>query len=76
MQTVGIVEDTAAIRERDKAEEDSFAQETDIGLQRLETGKFLCVAGVWGVCGLRRRILVGDIELWFTGSCFLLSLYS
>lgn len=58
MQAVGIVEDTAAIRERAKAEEDVFARETDTGLQRLEIGKFLCVAGVWGVCGLRRRILV------------------
>jgi hypothetical protein len=63
MQTLGAVEDMATIRERDKAKGDVLAQEADIVLKRLEIGKFMFVSGVWGVCGLRRRILVCAADL-------------
>ncbi len=58
MQAAGIIEETADVRARDKAFEETLNRETEMGLRRLEIGRVLLVAGVWGVCGFRRRILV------------------
>ncbi|KAI9730947.1 MAG: hypothetical protein M1818_008022 [Claussenomyces sp. TS43310] len=58
MQTAGIIEETAEIRARDQAVEESLQEETEMGLRRLEIGRVVLVAGVWGVCGLRRRVLL------------------
>lgn len=61
MQAAGIIEETSDIRARDKAFEETVNRETEMGLRRLEVGRVLLVAGVWGVCGFRRRILVSLI---------------
>jgi hypothetical protein len=60
MQAAGIIEETADIQARDKIVENNLRQETEVGLRRLEFGRVLLVAGVWGVVGLRRRILVDN----------------
>jgi hypothetical protein len=62
MQAAGIIEETADVRARDKAFEETVNRETEMGLRRLEIGRVLLVAGVWGVCGFRRRILVSLIS--------------
>jgi hypothetical protein len=61
MQAAGIIEETAEVRARDKAVEETLHRETEMGLRRLEVGRVLLVAGVWGVCGMRRRILVSSL---------------
>lgn len=61
MQAAGIIEETADIQARDKVVEDALNEEMEMGLKRLEIGRVVLVAGVWGVCGLRRRILVSLI---------------
>jgi len=61
MQAAGIIEETADVQARDKIFENTINEETVIGYRRLEIGRVLLVAGVWGVCGLRRRILVSHI---------------
>jgi len=61
MQAAGIIEETADVRARDKAFQETLQRETEMGLRRLEVGRVLLVAGVWGVCGSRRRILVSFI---------------
>jgi hypothetical protein len=61
MQAAGIIEETADVQARDKAFEETLQRETEMGLRRLEVGRVLLVAGVWGVCGLRRRVLVSSM---------------
>jgi hypothetical protein len=61
MQAAGIIEETADAQARDKAFKEILQRETEMGLRRLEVGRVLLVAGVWGVCGFRRRILVSFI---------------
>jgi hypothetical protein len=61
MLAAGVIEETSDIQARDKAFEESVNRETEMGLRRLEVGRVLLVAGVWGVGGFRRRILVGFI---------------
>jgi hypothetical protein len=61
MQAAGIIEETADVRARDKAFEETLQRENEMGLRRLEVGRVLLVAGVWGVCGFRRRILVSFV---------------
>ena len=58
MQVTGIVED--ALLARIKAGESLVKknQETLTGLRLMEGGRAALVAGVWGVLGFRRRILV------------------
>jgi hypothetical protein len=75
MQVTGIVEDTIAARL--KANEDIINknQETLTGLRLMEAGRYGLVGGVWGVLGLRRRILVRE-HLQFTHrSANLIQLY-
>lgn len=63
MQVTGVVEDSIAARA--KAEE--FVQrknnDTFLGLRLMEAGRAALVGGVWGVLGLRRRILVCHTSL-------------
>lgn len=58
MQVTGIVEDARAARAKVKAAQLEKLEETYVGLRYMEYGRPLLVAGVWGVLGLRRRILV------------------
>jgi len=66
MQAAGIIEETADIQARDKVVESNIRQETEVGLRRLEFGRVLLVGGVWGVVGLRRRILVTSLRNCWT----------
>ena len=54
----GIVEDSIAARVRQKEALMLKNYETLTGLRLMEGGRAFLVAGVWGVHGLRRRILV------------------
>jgi len=58
MQVTGVVEDSRAAKAKMKASNDDRLEETFTGLRFMEVGRPLLVAGVWGVLGLRRRILV------------------
>lgn len=68
MQAAGIIEETADVQARDMAFKERVRRETEMGLRHLEAGRVLLVAGVWGVCGFRRRILVSFIPRCKTGS--------
>jgi hypothetical protein len=58
MQVTGIVEDSIAAKIKAKDDLELKTQETLTGLRLMEGGRAALVAGVWGVLGLRRRILV------------------
>jgi len=58
MQTTGVVEDAEVAKSKIQAEMAAKNQETFTGLRLMEVGKAALVGGVWGVLGLRRRILV------------------
>jgi hypothetical protein len=59
MQVTGIVEDSIAARVKQKETLLMKNYETIMGLRLMEGGRAALVAGVWGVLGLRRRVLVG-----------------
>lgn len=58
MQVTGVVEDLLAAR--DKAAEMYVQKQEELlaGVRFMEVGRAILVGGVWGVMGLRRRILV------------------
>ena len=58
MQVTGVVEDSAAAKAEAKAYKAAKNEETFTGLRLMEVGRGVLVGGVWGVLGLRRRILV------------------
>ena len=58
MQVTGIVEDLTAVRAVAKLHNAQKIEETIKGLRTLEAGRAAIVAGVWGVLGFRRRVLV------------------
>lgn len=58
MQVTGIVEDSIAARVKQKEALHMKNYETLMGLRLMEGGRAALVAGVWGVLGLRRRVLV------------------
>lgn len=58
MHVTGIVEDLTAVRAAVKLENDEKIEETIKGLRILEAGRATLQAGVWGVVGFRRRVLV------------------
>lgn len=58
MQAAGIIEDTSEIRARETKLEARLKRDNDRGLRRLEVGRVVFIAGIWGVCGLRRRVMV------------------
>jgi len=62
MQVTGVVEDALAARAKSKALADQKNDDTFTGLRLLEVGRGVLVGGVWGVLGLRRRILVGNFN--------------
>ena len=63
MQTTGVVEDSAAAKAEAKEYKTRKNEETFTGLRLMEIGRASLVGGVWGVLGLRRRILVGKIYM-------------
>lgn len=58
MQVTGVVEDSLAAKAKANQYMDDKNQETFTGLRLMEAGRAVLVGGVWGVLGLRRRILV------------------
>jgi hypothetical protein len=58
MQVTGVVEDSVAAKAKVAEFIAQKNQETLNGLRLMEVGRATLVGGVWGVLGLRRRILV------------------
>lgn len=58
MQVTGVVEDSLAAKVKANQLLNDKNQETLTGLRLMEAGRAVLVGGVWGVLGLRRRILV------------------
>lgn len=58
MQVTGVVEDSLAAKAKVNQYMNDKNQETFTGLRLMEAGRAVLVGGVWGVLGLRRRILV------------------
>ncbi len=58
MQVTGVVEDSVAAKFKATQSVADKNQETFTGLRLMEVGRAVLVGGVWGVMGLRRRVLV------------------
>ncbi|KAH9210993.1 hypothetical protein DL95DRAFT_342430 [Leptodontidium sp. 2 PMI_412] len=58
MQVTGVVEDAMAAREKATQMIFDKHQELVLGLRFIEVGRAVLVGGVWGVMGLRRRVLL------------------
>lgn len=58
MLVTGIVEDALAAKTKAKSSRQQKNRDTLTGLRLMELGRATLVGGVWGVLGLRRRILV------------------
>jgi len=68
LQVAGIVETFTAREERERKEEEEKFQEKTSGLMANRFGYGLLTAGMWGVSGLRRRVMVRspDISINFS----------
>ncbi|RKF71187.1 hypothetical protein GcC1_105001 [Golovinomyces cichoracearum] len=66
MLASGIVEDAAVAMERSRKDEEEKQIESFIGFKLIEVGRAFLHTGVWGVIGLRRRILVGELYKPYT----------
>ncbi|CZS99682.1 hypothetical protein WAI453_002382 [Rhynchosporium graminicola] len=58
MQVTGVVEDSLAARVKLSRDLQEKHQELLVGLRLMEVGRGVLVGGIWGVMGLRRRILL------------------
>ena len=58
MQVTGVVEDSITAKARARAFRVDKNEETLTGLNLMEVGRSVLVAGVWGTMGLRKRILL------------------
>ncbi|TVY84777.1 hypothetical protein LSUE1_G001401 [Lachnellula suecica] len=58
MQVTGIVEDSSATKAKAAELQFEKTKETFTGLRMMEAGRAVLIGGVWGVLGLRRRILL------------------
>ncbi len=58
LHAAGIIEETEEVKARDRKVQAVFLDEQRMGRRRRFIGPMVLVAGVWGVCGMRRRILV------------------
>ncbi|KAH8598219.1 hypothetical protein B0O99DRAFT_684264 [Bisporella sp. PMI_857] len=58
MEVTGIVEDHRLAKRKALKETQEKLEETYMGLKLLELGRLSLIGGVWGVLGLRRRILL------------------
>lgn len=64
MQTTGVVEDAEVAKSKFLEAQKQKNQDTLTALKLLEGGRAVLVGGVWGVLGLRRRILVCHTIYW------------
>jgi hypothetical protein len=62
MQVTGVVEDAKIALAKAKKVTYEKNKETYTGLRLMEVGRAALIGGVWGVLGLRRRILVGNLN--------------
>jgi hypothetical protein len=69
MQATGIVEDLTAVRRAARAYREEKDAETYEGLKLMETERAIMVAGVWGVLGFRRRVLVRRMHTCLISCC-------
>ena len=58
MQVTGVVEDSSVARSKAKEYLERKNEDTFLGRRLMDAGRAALVGGVWGVLGLRRRILV------------------
>ena len=58
MQVTGVVEDSLTARVKANEYQAEKNEETLSGIRAMEYGRAVLVGGIWGVLGLRRRILV------------------
>ena len=58
MEVTGIVQDFTKVKAKSLDYMREGIEETYTGMSLLEVGRVVLVGGVWGVLGLRRRILV------------------
>jgi hypothetical protein len=58
MQVIGVAEPDNVMSEPQKLTASHKAYENDIGIWLLSVGRFVSASGVWGVAGIRHRILV------------------
>jgi hypothetical protein len=58
MQVTGVVEDSIVAKKKLLEYKEKKIEDTFTGLRLMEIGRAVLVGGVWGVLGLRRRILV------------------
>lgn len=63
MVAAGIVESSVDVRARDQAQREQYTRENKYGLELVDIGRLGLLAGVWGVNGLRNRILVSVLCL-------------
>ncbi|RDW74162.1 hypothetical protein BP5796_07604 [Coleophoma crateriformis] len=63
MQATGVVEESSVTKAKERAVKELEEKETLTGLRLLEFGRVALVGGVWGVLGLRRRILFSFLEV-------------
>ena len=66
LQVTGVVEYSSAVKARDRKAKAAKTRETFIGLRFVELGGAVLIGGLWGVLGLRRRVLVSssDESIW------------
>jgi hypothetical protein len=58
MQVTGVVEDSLTAKIKANEYQAEKNEETLNGIRAMEYGRAVLVGGIWGVLGLRRRILV------------------
>lgn len=58
MQVTGVVEDSMVAKKKLQDYREKKIEDTFTGLRLMEIGRAVLVGGVWGVLGLRRRILI------------------
>lgn len=58
MQVIGVAEPENLTSEPKKLTEGHRAWEENVGMRLFAVGRFASTSGVWGVLGMRRRILV------------------
>jgi hypothetical protein len=65
MQVTGVVEDSLTAKIKANEYQAEKNEETLSGIRAMEYGRAVLVGGIWGVLGLRRRILVRHSTIIF-----------
>lgn len=62
MQTTGVVEDADVAKRKYLSAQYEKSRDTLTALNLMECGRVVLTGGIWGVMGLRRRVLVSDVS--------------